>query len=115
MRSKLIDYLRVTRAPRPWATFWADNSGVPRGVQTRRVRGSTRRARRLIRVSNPRGLWVLQASNSRRQIRRKVCSSSAPTVKAVVFFGDVTHVANQTYNTANGTAKNGVSTLLFFS
>lgn len=30
-------------------------------------------------------------------------------VKAAVLFGDVTHVANQTYNTANGTADNGVS------
>lgn len=31
------------------------------------------------------------------------------TVKAAVLFGDVTHVANQTYNTANGTADDGVS------
>lgn len=32
-------------------------------------------------------------------------------VKAAVLFGDVTHVANQTYNTANGTADNGVRSL----
>lgn len=36
-------------------------------------------------------------------------SSPASNIIAVILFGDVTHVANQTYNTANGTAYNGVS------
>lgn len=36
-------------------------------------------------------------------------ASPASNIGAVVLFGDVTHVANQTYNTANGTAHDGVS------
>ncbi|PSR82330.1 Alpha/Beta hydrolase protein [Coniella lustricola] len=35
-------------------------------------------------------------------------ASPVSKIKAVTLFGDVTHVANQTYNTGNGTADNGL-------
>ncbi|KAF3766400.1 family 5 carbohydrate esterase [Cryphonectria parasitica EP155] len=35
-------------------------------------------------------------------------TSPATNIKAVTLFGDVTHVGNQTYNTANGSALNGI-------
>lgn len=44
--------------------------------------------------------------------RRSGSSSHAIIVAAALFFGDVRHTGNQTYNTASGAARDGVSYFL---
>jgi hypothetical protein len=78
--------------------YLAVSLAVPWAAPIKTLRAGTLQLHRQFKVMNTKGLpFSVKAI--------LICL----VVAAVTLFGDVTHVANQTYNTASGAAADGVS------